>query len=156
MLVIQGSREYVEAGNIVPVLNILNTLIEPQNIKKFANKMMFVIDGYNEDPRELAEIPEVRNWIKKLDESFPYWFFFCSPHCQTLKFLAFTLSEIQKDSRGQVFIDGDQLLKFMLEHFEAMNALEDKGLITAVENFKVSKKIEKYFKDNAKPIIFNQ
>ncbi|MFZ2656622.1 MAG: chlororespiratory reduction 6 domain-containing protein [Victivallales bacterium] len=156
MLVVQASRENIEAGDIQPVLNILNSLIEPQNIRKFANRTMFCIDGYNTDPRELCEVPEVRKWLKMLDTEWPYWFYFSSPSCLTLKFLAFTLSEIQRDSRGQVFIDGDQLLKFMLEHFEAMNVLEDKGLITAVENFKVSKKIEKYFKDNAKPIIFNQ
>jgi len=157
MLIIQASREYIEAGNIQPVFNILETLLEPENMKNYADRVMLTIDGYNSDSRELCEIPEVRKWLFELDRKWPYWFYFISPHdCLTLKFIAFTLSEIQKDSTGQVFIDGDQLVKFMLDHFVPMNEFEDRGLITEAENMRISQKIENYFKENAKPIIFNR
>lgn len=33
-------------------------------------------EGYNEDNRELDEIPEVRDFIYELDDKFPYWLFF--------------------------------------------------------------------------------
>ncbi len=156
MLVVQASREYVESGNIEPVLKILNSLIEPDNIKKFADKMVFCIEGYDNDPRELAEIDKVRAWMKKLDTEWPYWFYFCSPYCLSLKFLAFVLSDVQKDSRGQIFIEGDQLAKFMLKHFAYMNIMVENGWISEEENIRVSKKIEMYFKNNTHPIIFNQ
>ena len=154
MLVVQGSREYVESGNIVPVLKILNTLIEPDNIKKFSDRMMFCVEGYDDDPRELAEIPEVRKFMKKLDKEWPYWFYFCSEHCLTLKFLAFVLSGINKDSIGQMYMEGNDLVKFIMEHFAAINIMEEKGWISPADNIRVSKKIGKYFSRNSPPIIF--
>ena len=154
MLVVEASREYVEAGNILPVLKILNTLIEPDNIKKFSDRMMFCISGFDNDPRELAEISEVRIFMKKLDSEWPFWFVFASPYCLTLKFLAFTLSKVQKDAHGQMFMESSDLVKFMFEHFAAMNIMQDKGWISEADNIHVSKKIEKYFMDNTRPIIF--
>ena len=154
LLVVQASREYIEARNIVPVLKIMNTLIEPDNIKKFSDKMMFCIEGYDNDPRELGEIIEVRIFMKKLDTNFPYWFYFCSPYCLTLKFLAFVLSDIKKDSLGQMFMEGSDLVKFMMEHFASINIMEEKGWISQADNIRVTKKIEAYFKENTHPIIF--
>ena len=154
MLVVEASREYVEAGNILPVLKILNTLIEPDNIKIFSDRMMFCISGFDSDNRELSEIKEVRIFMKKLDSEWPYWFYFCSPHCLTLKFLAFTLSDIKQDSLGQMFMEGSELKKFMFKHFAAMNIMQDKGWISGANNIHISKKIEKYFMDNTRPIIF--
>ena len=154
MLVVEASREYVEAGNIVPVLKILNTMIEPDNIKKFSDRMMFCISGFDNDPRELAEISEVRIFMKKLDSEWPYWFFFASPYCLTLKFLAFTLSDIKQDSLGQMFMAGSDLSKFLKTHFMSVNIMEDKGWISQADSIRVTNKIEKYFMDNTRPIIF--
>ncbi len=156
MLVIQASREYVEAGNIKPVMKILDSLIEPQNIRKFADKLMFCIEGYDQDHRELAEIPQVRAWMKRLDSEWSYWFWFCSPYCLSMKFMAFVLSDIKKDSIGQIYMDGRDLVKFMLEHFAPMNHMQEKGWISEEDNVKVSQKIDLYFTRNTHSIIFNQ
>ena len=32
--------------------------------------------GYDDDPREIEAIPEVREWFSKLFAAWPYWFFF--------------------------------------------------------------------------------
>ena len=39
-----------------------------------ASRLLIGIDGYNEDTRELAEIAEVRDFIKALTEEIPWWF----------------------------------------------------------------------------------
>jgi len=154
LMVIQGSREYVEAGNIEPVLKILNTLIEPQNIKPFADRMMFCIEGYDIDNRELAEIPEVRRWMRMLDDKWPFWFWFCSPYCLTLKFLAFVLSDLKKDSVGQMYLNNIDFVNFMMNHFNAVNMMQEMKWIDQKDNRNVTHKIERYFSSNTHSIIY--
>ena len=43
-----------------------------------------VFNGYDDDPRELESIPEVREWFAKLFEAWPYWSFFASRIDQTV------------------------------------------------------------------------
>ena len=38
-------------------------------------KVRFGLDGYNDDPRELFEIPEARAFLRKLTEEWPYFFY---------------------------------------------------------------------------------
>lgn len=47
-------------------------------LRKFMGKCRFDIDGYNEDPRELPIIPEVRTFYRALYKAWPYWFFFAA------------------------------------------------------------------------------
>ena len=37
-----------------------------------------VFHGYDDDPREIEAIPEVREWFSKLFAAWPYWSFFAS------------------------------------------------------------------------------
>ena len=41
--------------------------------------VIIFIQGYNNDPRELFEIEEVRNWFKALLEDVPYLFYYINP-----------------------------------------------------------------------------
>jgi hypothetical protein len=44
-------------------------------LKKLFRSVLFVFDGYNSDPRAIHEIPEIRRYVRKLYEYFPYWFY---------------------------------------------------------------------------------
>ena len=69
---IEISHELVESGNIQEVLKGLNRLLEPNTAKRLRSSINLYFSGYNDDPRRLSEIPEVRLWLKKLDDEFPY------------------------------------------------------------------------------------
>ncbi len=43
-----------------------------------------VFHGYDDDPRELEAIPEVREWFANLFKAWPYWPFFASRIDQTV------------------------------------------------------------------------
>jgi hypothetical protein len=47
--------------------------------------------GYDDDPRELFEIEEVRTFVRTLDDSFPFWFFFLSKSGRGLTVVALSL-----------------------------------------------------------------
>lgn len=50
--------------------------ISEEMITKSRGKISFFIDGYDNDPREIYEIPEVRTWIKLVVPTFKYWGYF--------------------------------------------------------------------------------
>src|SRR6516162_1713428 len=91
-LVIMASREEVEARDVSRASASLKRLLEPNNARRLKGKLVFGIGGYDADPRELFEIPEVRTWMRKLDREFPYWFYFLDlgPR-STLSFVTFSL-----------------------------------------------------------------
>jgi hypothetical protein len=49
--------------------------------------MTLVVDGYNYDPRELVDIPEVRTLLRSLEASWPHWAFFFNQVDDSIKLL---------------------------------------------------------------------
>lgn len=50
-----------------------------EHCRRFANSVVFVFDGYNDDPREVHEIPECRAFLATLNAHWPYWMHFLAP-----------------------------------------------------------------------------
>nr|WP_315484131.1 hypothetical protein [uncultured Undibacterium sp.] len=96
------SHEDILDLNIAPTLDELNGLIEsPSEAREWFENVDIVIDGYNETTEELFEIMDVRNFIQKLDEAFPFWLFFLSKRhlglqCISLCFLPPYLTDAAK------------------------------------------------------------
>jgi hypothetical protein len=75
LLVIEFSRAQVEAGSIDSALARLQILIEDQEAaEKWEGRVTFYFSGWDEDPRETAQIAEIRTWFAELSAAFPYWF----------------------------------------------------------------------------------
>lgn len=76
-VIIVVSRDEVEARDTSAVLKILKScLASPEHARAYFEKFDIAFHGYNEDLRELFEIPEVREFVGLLDDAFPYWLFF--------------------------------------------------------------------------------
>lgn len=105
-LAIVISREEVEAQNIAPALSLLNTLIaSPEKAKSYQEKVDVAFHGYDDDQRELFEIPEVRHFVYKLDEAFPFWLFFLSKHFLGLQclLLCFLPPFLTDEAKAKIF-----------------------------------------------------
>jgi len=72
------SRQEIESGDISGPLATLRNLLDPENAIRFCERVDVAFDGYNDDSRELYEIPEVRDYVCKLDDAFPFWLYFLS------------------------------------------------------------------------------
>ncbi len=95
LLLLTISRSDIEAqvtGSILERLLILVDTVE--NVMLYKESMMFQVEGYDDDPRELCEVPEVRAFFWKITQEWPYfvWFiargfgglaFYFSLHCRT-------------------------------------------------------------------------
>jgi hypothetical protein len=86
-----------------------------------------VFNGYDDDPRELEYIPEVREWFGKLFEAWPYWSFFASRIDQTVPLVLTLLmpGEAVAGEPGMVgwAFDLDALKPLLLKMFGYQNEL---------------------------------
>src|SRR5205085_1169270 len=71
--VVASSRD-VDSADIQSTLGALRRLTEsPETARRFFERVDISFHGYDQIPQELFEIDEVRRFVYKLDEQFPYW-----------------------------------------------------------------------------------
>jgi hypothetical protein len=71
------SRDEVEGR--VPATSLkalVDCLSPPDRARELGGKLDIAFHGYDNDRRKLFEIPEVRDFVNKLDDQFPFWLFF--------------------------------------------------------------------------------
>jgi hypothetical protein len=66
------SRRGVESNDVAPVLSRLNVFrTTREDAKRYKVQMTLVVGGYNNDSRELVDLPEVRASLCRLESSWP-------------------------------------------------------------------------------------
>lgn len=63
-----------------------------EHILGFRESVDLAVHGYDDDDRELFEIPEVCDYFSLLATEFPYFFWFLNTKTPTLKVIAFCVS----------------------------------------------------------------
>lgn len=117
-------RSQIEAGDIDEALGLLHQLMsDPETVQSCCGRVSLVIDGYNDDLRELFEIAEVRAFIQALDARWPYWYFFLTQADDSIKLLESCLCDSIEVVPGVNAIDTDQLTASLTRHFAALNRL---------------------------------
>ena len=119
-------------------------LADRSAVQRYRGRVDLSFDGYSNDPRELYEIPEVRRFCKKLDEAFPYWFYFLSTERVMLRVVASCLCSVTKPMLGIVSF-GPDLIEFMTHHFQALNWIFENYSLDERDNVEISGKITRYF-----------
>ena len=77
LIVLDISRHEIETENFTSALERLHVLTDSQqNVYRYKESMVFQVRGYDEDPRELPEIPQVRRYFALLTKQWPHWFWF--------------------------------------------------------------------------------
>jgi len=100
------SREEVETLNTEPSLDVLRRLTaSPAIAKRFFERVDIAFHGYDDTTQELFEIPPVREFVRKLDEQFPFWLFFLSKHYLGLQCLLFCFLPpfLTDEGRSEIF-----------------------------------------------------
>ena len=74
LVFIQIMRESVMDCDPSHMLKLLKNISTTRaQVVDFEGRITFVFDGWDDDPRETAEIPEIRAYFSALTEKFPYW-----------------------------------------------------------------------------------
>jgi hypothetical protein len=113
-------------------------------------KVELSFHGYDNDPRELFEIPEVRRFVPVLINTLPELFFFVytGERAHTLKTLALCLTEVTVKSRTPnesnkipVEFETANIGRFQETHFPSLNEMTEWLHMPIEENKRITKEI---------------
>jgi hypothetical protein len=82
-------RSQIESGDISEPLSVLRRLLDRSAAVRFCEHVDIGVHGFDDDSRELYDIPEVRDFIYRLDKEFPYWLYFLTKRGLGLQFVLF-------------------------------------------------------------------
>ena len=86
LVVVEFARRHIESGDIKEILkDVLSPMAKTrENAELFEGRVTFFFSGWDDDPRETAEIPELRAWFGLLTGEFPFWLHFAEKQGDTL------------------------------------------------------------------------
>jgi hypothetical protein len=114
------SRREVDAGDIASVLSRLKPfLASREETWRYRGQMTLVVDGYNHDPRELVDIPEVRTLLRRLEASWPCWAFFFNQVDDSITLLLSCVAGSRFPGRGAVEMDAELVRELRLSGIAA-------------------------------------
>ncbi len=139
------SRDDVENTNLNDTLNFLSHIVSCREaVLSYASKIEFSIGGYEQDSRELFQIPEVLHFLKIVDEEFPYWLAFQSDKGKWLKALLFVLCyEANGCKSTRVELNKEGIIRVSQRWFNGLNELCHKFLLGETFNRRASEKLSK-------------
>jgi hypothetical protein len=121
-VVLMISRREVEQGDLASVLARLKVFLATrQDAWLYRGQMTLVVDGYNEDPRELVDIPQVRTLLRNLEAEWPYWTFFFNQVDDSIKLLLSCAAGSRFLGRGAVEMDAQRVSAALSHGFAGMN-----------------------------------
>ena len=76
-IVLQISQEAIQNCDTSEYVTLLHCATGSlQSFEAAFQRYVFLISGYDDDPRELYQIPEVVSFIKDLNSKLPFWLYF--------------------------------------------------------------------------------
>lgn len=77
IVILSIRRRDVETRSLASALERLHVLTDSrENVLRYRECVVFQVEGYDDDPRELSEIPEVRAYFRQLTDEWPHWIWF--------------------------------------------------------------------------------
>lgn len=96
IIVLVITRQEIESGRLASVIERLHVLTDSAaNVNCYRESMVFQVEGFEEDPRELAEIPEVRAYFRALTAEWPHWLWFLHRQVGAIALLLSLLCEVR-------------------------------------------------------------
>ncbi len=149
----QFSRFKVERDDFSHFLSLYaaDKLPTGRRLRQMMNTMMLGIEGYDDDPREVLCIAEIRRFYTAFREAWPYWLYFCNLDTEAFQMMVMcclpSLVAMQTDGGANVAVNHDrlELLQFLCRDFAFMNDLCDRAEMSEREIYNRSKALFAYF-----------
>ena len=152
-LVIVFTREQVRHRKLAHFLKTFGPSALPEGpaLAAMMGSFQFLVDGWNDDPNELYAIPEIRKFYQHFHEAWPYWFFFCDLHTETLQMMTLSLLPNLKgfkrvgEPKAAVEYDPMDLLNFITRNFGPLNAMMERAGMSEMDIYNRTRDIFLYF-----------
>lgn len=153
LVVYQFSRTKVEGGDFGHFLSLYapNRLPAGQPLKTMMGRMIFCIEGYDRDPREVYLIDEIRQFYRDFHSTWPYWLYFCDLTQDGLKTMVIcclsSLTALKVDGQVNCAVEYDrlELARFMALDFPHMNWMCERAGMSEREIFERTREVFHYF-----------
>jgi hypothetical protein len=117
-------RRSVQSQDIFGVLTYANILISTENNAWNARgSVSLSFEGYDTDPRELWEIPEVRAYVKKLTAAWPSWMYFIDNSMNSFIAMYLCLVDVRRTTDPNKTNAGKGCKEVLTLGFEGINDL---------------------------------
>ena len=149
----QFSRDRVEAGDAKDFLSRFGKFRVPvgKQLQGMMNSLALMIEGYDDDPREIYAIPEVRSFYQQLWQRWPYWLYFCNLDTENLMMMVMCCLDsldalkVQRQPQVQVQINPLEVVQFISGGFVPMNEMCERAGMSERQIFERTKAVFGYF-----------
>lgn len=153
LVVYTFSRSKVERGDFSHFLGIYDPAKLPsgRRLRSMMNTVTFFVEGFDDDPRELHAIPEVRSFYQAFHAAWPYWLFFCTLESEEFRIMVLSclpsIASVKRDEQTQVVVEYDriELIHFLRDDFGPLNTLCERGGMFEGLIYDRSKAVFEYF-----------
>lgn len=94
-------REAIEGGRLEQAIR----QFEKMSKRQLRGRVMINFSGYDSDPREVYQIPEIRKWVDRLITNVPHLFYLLSPDNFVMRIIFLCLAPVVARRGEQVDID---------------------------------------------------
>ena len=130
-----------------------------RRLREMMNSLVFCVEGYDHDPREIHSIPEIRRFYTAFHGAWPYWLYFCNLDTEVLRMMVVcclpSIAALKVDGHPNVAVECKplELLRFVSNDFGPMNVMCDRAGLAERLIYDRSKAVFEYFDMpfNAKP-----
>ena len=134
-VVYQFSRSKVERADFSHFLSLYGPAKLPRGrpLREMVNTLTFMIEGFDDDPREVHSIPAIRCFYAAFHKAWPYWLYFCNLDSEELKMMVLcclpSISAVKVDQQPEVSVEYHRMeqLQFISADFAPMNAICERG-----------------------------
>ncbi len=147
ILIITITRESVMTCDIAPMQEKLTTLSSTREAAlNWEGTVTFAFEGWDQDPRETAEIPEIRAYFAALTEAWPYWLHFGEKVCDTIPHVLRLLcrgrfERPRPDLVAWRFGDFDEIGRLLARLYCGQNAMYEKLGLPEELNERISQEV---------------
>ena len=153
LIIYQFSRVQVQVGDFTHFLSLYapDRLPESASLKVMVGRMLFCIEGYDADPREIYVIPEVRRFYSAFHSAWPFWLYFSNLDTDGLNSMvicclkSFTAIKVDGQDRCRVEYDPLELVYFIAQDFPHMNLMCERAGFSEADIYKRTREVFQYF-----------
>ena len=156
------TRSMIEREDISALLFALRAMtLDAATVRRYAGTIRFMFSGYDEDPRELYSIPEVRRCVQRLTDEFPYWLHYADKDSESLLVVLTCLASVESSAidlstnqagQARSVVDMQGFSLKLQDLFSEMNTLHARHGLSASETSAMTQQVIRYLRQHFKPV----
>lgn len=123
-LIIQITKAEIDAADTTNCEDRLSELVATRESATSAmSRVILLTDGFDDDKREIWEIPDARSFFRRLFDKCPFLFFLAMPQFKTLDLLAACCCRHEVNGTSLEFNNADDMKEFLEKGFRGINSI---------------------------------